>query len=270
VTIQEQGGSETPAYHPLAPVQCVSFLDKKGRMRNLRYALSKKANLKRFGILQTVHHSGRLSIVGGGPSLNETCKDISGDVMVCGSVHDHAIKLGIVPTYAVECDPSLSQIDHYNENQKGCKYLVASRCDRTMFERLKGRDIYLWNMHEPDLPKSIYKEEPAFLCGATVILSAIPLALTLGYREFHFYGVDSSFKVFEQHHAYGNIEEKAQVLSVRVGDPIKGKEFLTTATWIGQAQQYQDMRKHWGHMFKATFHGDGMLAEMERLQGKQS
>lgn len=259
-------------YHPINPVQCVSFLDKTGRRKNTRWSLSKKANIKRIGILQQVQqtHSGKLSIIGGGPTLNDTYKDITGDTMVCGSVHDHAIKLGIKPTFAIECDPTISQTKFYKNKVEGTKYLVASRCDRTMFFHLRDRDVYLWHMWEQDLGKPIYKGEPAFICGATVLLAALPVALTLGYREFHFYGVDSSFKSFDEHHAYGDVPESSQHLRVKVGDAQNGREFETTATWIGQAQQYQDMRNHWGHMFKGIFHGDGMLAEMERVAGRQA
>lgn len=259
-------------YLPLSPVQCVSFLDKKGRRKNLRWSLSKKANIKRIGLLHTVQqtHAGKLSIIGGGPSLNENYSEIVGDTMVCGSAHDHAVKLGIKPTWAVECDPSLGQVKFYSRKPEGTKYLVASRCDKTMFHALKDRDVYLWHMWEQDLGKPAYKGEPAFVCGATVLLAAIPVALTLGYREFHFYGVDSSFKSIEEHHAYGDVPESSQHIKVKVGDPEKGKEFETTATWIGQAQQYQEMVQHWGHMFKGTFHGGGMLAEMERIAGRQA
>jgi hypothetical protein len=264
--------TEGAKMHPLMPVQCVSFLDKKGRLRNMRYALSKKANIKRIGLLHTVQqmHSGKLNIIGGGPSLNETYTEIVGDTMVCGSAHDHAIKLGIKPDWAVECDPTLAQTKFYKENPKGTRYLVASRCDRTMFNHLKDREVYLWHMWEQDLGKPPYKGEPAFMCGATVLLAAIPVALTLGYREFHFYGVDSSFKSLDEHHAYGDVPESSQHIKVKVGDPDKGREFETTATWIGQAQQYQEMKAHWGHMFRGTFHGDGMLAEMERIAGRQA
>jgi hypothetical protein len=189
--------------------------------------------------------------------------------MVCGSAHDHAIKLGIKPTYAVECDPTVEQTKYYTQKVDGTKYLVGSRCDRTMFETLKDREVYLWHMWENDLGKPIYKGEPAFVCGATVMLAAMPLALSLGYREFHFYGIDSSFKSFEQHHAYGDVPESSQHIQVKVGDKDKGRTYETTATWIGQAQQYQEMVAHWGHMFKGHFHGDGMLAEMERMAGRQ-
>jgi hypothetical protein len=151
----------------------------------------------------------------------------------------------------------------YRENPEGTKYLVSSRCSKSMFDRLKGRDIYLWHMWEGDLGKPVYRGEPAFVCGATVVLSAIPVALTLGYKHLHFFGFDSSFKSKEQHHAYAQ-PETAQMLQVRVGDPVNGRLFETTATWAGQVQQFEDMRNHWP--FECTVYGDSLTAEVERIR----
>ena len=206
-----------------------------------------------------------IAIVGGGPTLNDTYKEVEkfAHVMTCGSAHDHAIKLGIKPTYHVECDPSWHQVKNYHECPPGTKYLISSRCSKSMFDRLKGRDIYLWHMWEGDLGKPVYRGEPAFVCGATVVLSAIPVALTLGYKHLHFFGFDSSFKSKEQHHAYAQ-PETAQMLQVRVGDPVNGRLFETTATWAGQVQQFEDMRNHWP--FECTVYGDSLTAEVERIR----
>jgi hypothetical protein len=206
-----------------------------------------------------------IAIVAGGPTLNETYQDAMkfDAIMSCGSSHDHVVSLGIKPTYHVECDPSWHQVKMYRENPEGTKYLVSSRCSKSMFDRLKGRDIYLWHMWEGDLGKPVYRGEPAFVCGATVVLSAIPVALTLGYKHLHFFGFDSSFKSKEQHHAYAQ-PETAQMLQVRVGDPVNGRLFETTATWAGQVQQFEDMRNHWP--FECTVYGDSLTAEVERIR----
>jgi len=206
-----------------------------------------------------------IAIVAGGPTLNETYKEVMkfDHIMTCGSAHDHAVRLGIKPTYHVECDPSWHQVKMYKEKPEGTKYLISSRCSKSMFDRLKGREIYLWHMWEADLGKPVYRGEPAFICGATVVLSAIPVALTLGWKHLHFFGFDSSFKSKEQHHAYEQ-PETAQMIQVKVGDPVNGRTFETTATWAGQVQQFEDMRNHWP--FECTVYGDSMTAEIERLR----
>jgi hypothetical protein len=132
-----------------------------------------------------------------------------------------------------------------------------------MFNRLKDREIRLWHMWESELGKPPYKGEPAFVCGATVVLAAIPVSITMGYKHLHFFGFDSSFESYDNHHAYPQ-PEYSQQITVKVGDPVNGREFKTTATWAGQAQQYQDMRRHWP-FFNATIYGDSLMAEVERL-----
>lgn len=258
---ENMGGGESPAYSPLAPVQCVSFADTKERLKNMRYAF--KQNLPR--VMDWRPSTGhRIAIVCGGPSINQTYKEVSGfqNVMVCGSSHDHAVRLGIKPTLSIECDPDPKQVSFYQEKSEAV-YMVASRCHRSMFKHLKDRNVRLWHMFENDLGKPPYKGEGAFICGATVALAAIPVAMTLGFTDMHFFGFDSCFESPEEHHAYP-CTEYSQIIDVRVGDPVNGRKFMTTATWAGQAQQYQEMRKNWGHLFKSTVYGDGMIAEIEK------
>lgn len=260
------GGGETPTYEPLKSVQCVAFSDTKERKRNMRYSMG--LGLKNIGEMQ-VSPGETIAIVCGGPSLNKTHEQIKSfkNIMVCGSSHDHAIRLGIKPTLSIECDPDPRQVSFYQE-KSDATYLVSSRCHRSMFKHLKYRELRLWHMWEPDIGKPAYKGQGAFICGATVALAAIPVALTMGYHDMHFFGFDSCFDNPEEHHAYPCTEYSA-MLSVRVGHPETGKQFLTTATWAGQAQQYQEMRKNWGHLFRATVHGDGLIAEIEK-QGAPS
>ena len=85
------------------------------------------------------------------------------------------------------------------------------------------------------------------------------------FKHMHFFGFDSSFESKENHHAYPQ-PETAQMLSVKVGDPTNGREFQTTATWLGQAQQFEEMRNHW--VFDVTIYGDSLTAEMERNRNK--
>ena len=257
-------GGVTPTFQPLQPVNCVSFSGTGMRKKNMRHAF--KLNLPRVAAFVPTTKP-EVVIIAGGPSLNKHYQEIPQgmDIITCGSVHDHALSLGIKPTYHVECDPALTQINMY-KRPSDAHYLVASRCHKTMFNHLKDRKVSLWHMWELDLGKKVYKGEPAMICGATVVLSAVPLAMAMGYKHLHFFGFDSSFETFEENHAYPQHESSAQ-LTVRVGKA-DGKEFKTTATWAGQAQQFEDMRKNWP--FRCTIYGNGMIAEMERIKHQEA
>ena len=267
MSMQEtEAGAEAPAYVVINKVECVSFSNSKERKRNMRWCMNKHRKIRRLFDMPMPKEEERtdIAIVAGGPSLNDTFEEVKKYkyIMTCGSVHDHAIKLGIKPTYHVECDPSHYQIRNYHEDSNA-NYLVSSRCNKVMFKKLQDRNVFLWHMWEQDLGKPIYQGEPAFVCGATVTLSAIPIAIALQFKHMHFFGFDSSFKDKEQHHAYHQ-PEKAQMLKIKVGDQINGKEFETTATWVGQAQQFEDMQNHWG--FKSTFYGESLMAEIQRIR----
>jgi hypothetical protein len=260
----------TPLYQAINPVQCVSFSSNKERIKNMKYAMSKKLNLPRLSHVPTFGGLDDLAIVAGGPTLNKTYRKIAKfkHIMSCGSAHDHILSLGIKPMLHVECDPTKSQIVNYKRKSKDIIYLLSSRCHRSMFQHLSDCPIRLWHMWETDIGKPYYNGEPAFICGATVVLSAVPIALAMGYKHFHFFGFDSSFEDKENHHAYPQPETSA-MMTARVGDPNTGKEFNTTATWLGQAQQFEQMQNHWGHLFKTTVYGNSMMAEMQRFRNKQ-
>ena len=267
-TVTTEGAAASPPImSPLAKVQCISQSNDKERLRNMKWCMAESQGIRRIQGMPKPMDSTHLAIIGGGPTLNDTYKKISRFKysMSCGSSHDHVVGLGINPTYHIECDPHLSQINMYNRVPKGTKYLISSRCHRSMFKKLKGRDVYLWHMWEADLTKKPYKGEEAFICGATCVLAAIPVAIYLKFKHFHFFGFDSSFPDKENHHAYKQ-PETAQMLTVKVGDPVEGKEFLTTATWAGQAQQFEDMQNHWGMHFDVKIYGDSMQAEMQRYR----
>ena len=268
-TMKQEVGGIAPNFQPVSPVKCISFSDTSERKKNMRWCMGKERNLPRLGNMQRVQ-TDDLAIVAGGPSLNKTYRKIERfkDIMSCGSSHDHVISLGIKPTMHIECDPMKTQIDNYKRTLDGFTYLLASRCHRSMFQKLRDNDVRLWHMWEQDLGKEIYKGEPAFICGATVVLAAVPIALSLGYKHFHFFGFDSSFESDEQHHAYPQ-HEYAQMMTARVGDATHGKDFRTTATWIGQAQQFEEMQNNWGHLFKVTIYGNSMMSEMQKYREKQ-
>lgn len=258
---QLQGGGAAPTFQPLNKVTCVSFSNSKERKRNMRWAMHKDRGYHRVTELIIPHNEQDIAIVAGGPSLNETYPQINNFkyIMTCGSAHDHAVKLGIKATYHVECDPDIHQIGMYREKSQA-NYLISSRCHRSMFRRLEKEKLYLWHMLESDLGKPIYNGEPAFVCGATVTLSAIPIALALQFKHLHFFGFDCSFPDKEHHHAYPQ-PENCMMIQVKVGDPTEGREFQTTATWAGQVQQFEDMQNHWP--FASTIYGDSLMREVQ-------
>lgn len=195
-----------------------------------------------------------LALVSGGPSLRKTLHEIRdfSDVMVCGSPHDFLIGEGIVPTYSVQCDYTRSA-DYVNKRPDGIQYLLASCCQSELF----SGNVSMWHM-EGGVDPSIFQGEPRIQGGCTVTLRAINLAILLGYHDLHFFGFDSCFDNAEDQHAYTCKVDDGLAVPVRVGDRV----FLTSLTFLAQAQQFQKMANH---LFNPIIHGDGLIAEIVRL-----
>lgn len=217
-----------------------------------------------------------LAIVGGGPSLKTTLCELRefSDVMVCGSAHDYVVEQGIIPTYAVACEPNNAPgdrvVDFIRKPQREIEYLFSTTCDPTVFDEMKDYRICMWN-NAGGIDDSVFNGEPAVNGGCTVTLRAINIAILLGYHDLHMFGFDSSFEHEVENHAYfsGPGEEKnwSNWLYVRIGDEF-GRQFKTTRGWIQQAHHFQEMLQHTGWMFNPVIHGDGMIAEIMRQRRK--
>jgi hypothetical protein len=253
-------------YQVCPNITCIPAANKEQRLVNMSHAFS--LNLPRLRVIP-IAQTKSLAIIGGGPTLNDTYKEIANYdvVMSCGSTHDHLTKLGVRSNYHLECDPELMQVKYYQTNKIGCTYLVASRCHSSMFQVLKHKKVILWHMWEEDLTIEPYRGELAIKGAISCVLCALSTALAMGFKDIHFFGFDSSFPDKDNHHAYPS-EESAQMLTTRLGDPETGPQFLTTSTWIAQARTFHEMQGAWGHEFKATVHGDSMMAEMQRQMGR--
>lgn len=202
-----------------------------------------------------------LAIVGGGWSLKETLEELRGfdDIMVCGTAHDYLIKQGVKPKYAVLCDGAPRVIEYLNEDS-GCEYFVASSCHPSVFDKLEDRDVTIWHtawaVEDEDYKRLGIKKRIGG--GCTVTLNALPLAVLLGYKDLHFFGMDSCRK--ETWHSYSQYLIDRKDISVKVDGT--DKVFTSTAEMIAQAQQFSTMVWNFSHLFNYTVHGNGLIAAM--------
>ncbi len=209
-----------------------------------------------------------LAIVGGGPSLRQTINELREfeDVMVVGSSHDYAVGQGITPKYAVVCsarnDEGESPKDYIKYPRYYCEYLLASCCHPSLFDALCDQNVTMWN-NGGRVDVDLFNGEPYITGGSTVTLRAINVAIVLGYYDMHFFGFDSCFESVEENHAYyaGKNSIEHEIIKVRVGAE-NGREFLTHTAWLIQAQHFQEVLQHTGHLFNPTIHGDGLIAEI--------
>lgn len=215
-----------------------------------------------------------LAIVGGGPSLRETLGDLRRfqQIMVCGSAHDHLVEQGIVPRWAVICDPDPVMANYLRLPCKGTTYLVASQCDAAVFKALQVDEVevILWHCAaDVETNKALWGTKQTVIVngGCTVLSRAIFLAVSFGFANLHLFGCDTCLDA--GHHAYpfSTEEENASVGDAqrfRIGGP-EGREFLMASYHLGQLFDFKMLLQTIGRRAKFTVHGDGVLAELMRL-----
>lgn len=203
--------------------------------------------------------SGDISIVGSGPSLAWTYKDLTGDVMACNGAHDFLVSKGILPKYAMMWDANPIMAGMITP-QHGVTYLLASRCHPSVFEKLRNYHVLVWHaLGDEMLPELCAKHckttELAIAGGSSGVLRAIYVALTMGYKgAVHLFGIDSSY-ADEDTHISGSLVPQ-QTIRIRVN----GRWFKTTPWLAAQGEQFKVMvsiiKKE---VKKLVVHGHGLI-----------
>lgn len=250
----EKGGEQSPSFAPIE-IAVIPEVPASELERNIRL---NAANSVPF-LLGRPHlkKSEPLAIVGGGPSLKQTVGELRKfkNIMVCGTAHDYVVNQGIHPTYAVICDQA--PWTHYLRRPWGkCTYLLATQCHPDIFEHLDGFPCLKWDM-DGWADEAVFEGRKRVNGGTTAAMRAPALGLILGFDDFHFFGVDSSFEDDRDRHAYAYEDES--LTSPATMARINGRMFRTTLTWIQQARDFQILVSTFGHMFSVTVHGESLM-----------
>jgi len=206
---------------------------------------------------QQTEKSEPLAIVGGGPTLKHTINQLlefKGKILVCSSAHDYLISQGVKPDYAVFCD-AMPSPQWLELKRPDCIYLLATQCDRTLFDHLADCSVVMWHVNA-DIPEEVFGGRGRIPGGCTAALRSIALGMVLGYTDLHFFGVDSSFE--DEKFAYPDDTDTHEVVDAQ----INGRVFKTTLPLIAQAQDLQRLCTNYGHLFSVTVHGDSLFADV--------
>ena len=218
-------------------------------------------------------HSGKVCLVGSGPSLAATKEKLSGDICAINSAIGYLLDHDIVPKWAMLWDAS-PLIEKFAVPHPDVTYLVASRCHPKVFERLKDCKVVVWHaggdydiikiMNKPEVIAKQKYEEPLVNGGSAGITRGLFLVTALGYNEVHVFGADASYGLADATHVRGSLVPEKDFLAA-IGDspPIW---FRTTPEWVAQVDEYKAIFSLMlQNNVKIEVHGTGMLPTMHEI-----
>lgn len=187
-------GEAGPLPIPLINTKCIATNEQ--IRENIRSALGRKLPEVR----RCNRHSLQMSVVGGGPSLEDTFGKLTGYIASVNKAHDWLLEQGIVPNACNLLDPMPVVADVITPH-KDVTYFVASMCHPSVFDKLKGYHVVLWHASALAGEEDIIVEGLRIGGGCTTALRWLNLGYVCGFRSFHFHGMDSSFPG-KRHHVY--------------------------------------------------------------------
>jgi uncharacterized Rossmann fold enzyme len=211
-----------------------------------------------------IAHDGHMVVVGSGPSMPSQIENIRAErargrpIFAVKGAHDFLCKNGIQPDLWCCVDPR-DRSAQLSEANAHTVYLVASRCDPSMFDALKANKVILWHSfayeeynNEPF--SSIFNKKFLVGGGTTSGMRAVSVSYVLGFRTFEMYGFDSCLADDGKTKRFTG-EGVDEPIDVIVG----GKRFLSNGAMAQQANEFQEYFKTLPDIH-FNVHGGGLIA----------
>lgn len=194
-------------------------------------------------------HERHVCIVGGGPSLLDTLDElkwrqsIGQKVWAMNGTGRFLLKHGVVADAVIIADARPENAQFIDGLDAATAVYLASQCHPLVFDKAAEgeRRNVLWHVNSPGMAEMLAGEDarPVHLIGggSTVALNAMVLGFAAGYRTFHLYGLDSSYRE-DSHHAYSQaINDNDRIIDALYGN----NKFKTTAWMAQQVNDFQDL-----------------------------
>lgn len=186
-------------------------------------------------------HDGTFVIAASGPSLVEFVEDIRLEqakgrpICAINGAYDYLVDQGITPNLFLTVDPR-PMPQNVTKPQKESVFLLASRVNPEVFDRLKDYKILLWHSWSTENECAEFKGKFSIGGGTTSGLRAVNVGYVMGFRNFVFYGMDSCLADDGKTKRFSG-EEAGAIVDVIVG----GERFLCNGAMAQQAQEFQTL-----------------------------
>lgn len=212
-------------------------------------------------------HMKRTCLVGGGPSLKDTFGDLrqkyfeGQKIVAMNGSYNWLLERNIKPSAMVMVDCRPNNAKFIGPDVPGCKWFIASQCHPEIFEKVKGRDVYIIHVAGTERQKKVLdkyynKQYYGVIGGSTVMLRTIGLMRMLGNKYMNIYGFDGCY-LNEEGHAYPQEENDSDEIQTVV---CAGKEFRCANWHVSQAEDFLHFLKEYGNTYALNITGDGLMS----------
>lgn len=254
----------------------------KGNLNTQLDIVTKQVNENiRRGLPQVQPHqvnNNTVLLVCSGPSLKYTEKELvrlyweGGKIVAVNGAYQWCIDHNLKPSAAIILDARDFNERFIAESVPGCKYFLASQCHPKLFDLCQDRETYIWHAcsggdEEHELLKKYYFDNVCPIDGGTTVgIRAISLMRMLGFQYFEIFGLDSCI-MDGDHHAFDQPENKDKGIIVWLrpkGFDEKAQRFICAPWHMKQAEDFQNLIRKRGDLFKLNVHGDGLISAILR------
>lgn len=201
-------------------------------------------------------HDEIVCLIGGGPSLAESLEEIRArqsdgqKIWALNGTLDWLTERGILPDAMVLLDARADNVKFVQKAPAPTHYYLACQVHPAVYDALEGREV------------SRFELQKLGNCGTTVGTHAMAVAFVEGFRTFHLFGFDSSYRNGEGHAYKQSLNERENIATVVCGD----REYRAAPWMARQAKDFESMAFDFVHVgCEIQVHGDGLLPHAARL-----
>ncbi len=206
---------------------------------------------------------GAISVCGNGPSL-KAIFPIKGPIVALNGSWRALAEHDVTPDYIVAHDPAPENVAWFEDAPKSTVYLLGSRMDPRVFDKLKHHQVFIWHVHSKEeyeagcrpLIAGGYPDEGKIIGGHTIGSVSLALLAAMGYQHFDLYGYDSCWSLTGEHHA----TKQEWAIEPPVPFQIGERMFISSPWMVGQVEDMIHQLFHDRLSYTVKVHDGQMLA----------
>ena len=203
-------------------------------------------------------HDRLMSIAAGGPSLEDTWKELDGVIVAVNGSLGYLLGKGVTPWACGIFDPRPHVADLV-EPHPDVLFFLGSTCHPRTFDKLKDCQCGIW--HPLGMPgvEDVAKGAKWFIGGGTTMgLRWLNIGHFMGFRRFHAHGLDSSFRG-DKTHAYPDYRDGREGLEMH--------GYRTSMNFIAQVRDWFEAKEMFASLDDRPtirLFGDGLLQHLDK------